>query len=141
MTAKTNKIFIVLALVAASSVSEAQMPPGYPEERISAFLRTGVYDGHMRKMLMLLGDQGAVAIARVISADPLSDLHLDSILLLLRDSFSDVSLIQEPSNREPRVALLVLRYLECSTQDPGLKRKIEETRKSLPPMPASTVTK
>ena len=141
MKATTRGIPIVLALVTASSMSEAQMPTGYPEERISASLRNGFYDGNMTKMLRLMGDQGAVAVARVISNGPLSEPDLESVLLYLHDAFSEVSLIQEPSNREPRVALLVLRYLECSTKNPGLKRKIEQTRKSLPPMPASPATK
>lgn len=142
MRAIIGNLCIVLMIVAASRVCEGQTPQeGYAEERIATSLRTGSYEGFLTKMLRLMGDQGAVAVAKVISDRPLSDSEFEFVLSYLHDSFSDVSLIHEPSNREPRVALLVLRYLECSTKDPGRRREIEETRRSLPALPVPPVAK
>lgn len=78
-----------------------------------------------------LGDEGAVAIARVISDRSLTRAEVEMVLTLLQDSFSDVGQIQPASNRQPRAALLLLRYLEYSADDPELKKEIAETRKLL----------
>ncbi len=125
-----NLVLISLCFLVPSPTF-GQIFYGNTEGLIEKTLRSGGYDGHLTKQLRTLGDEAAVSIARVVSDASLTRPEVDMILTLLQDSFSDVSQIQLASNRQPRVAFLLLRYLEYSVQDSALRIRISEARKAL----------
>ena len=119
-TTAINLVLISLCFLVPSTTF-GQIFYGNTEGLIEKTLRTGGYDGHLTKQLRTLGDEAAVAIARVVSDASFTRPEVDMILTLLQDSFFDVSQIQLASNRRPRVAFLLLRYLEYSVQDSDLR--------------------
>ena len=121
--------FTFVVLATSGWAQTGSTPP--TQEMIANLLRTGMYDGHLTKRLRTLGDESAVDIAKAISDRSLSSPEIDLILLMVSDAFSDPSFIQVESDRDPRVSLLLLHYLECSAQEASVKDRIAATRKTL----------
>jgi len=86
-------------------------------------------EGHDQKVIGELGDASAVLITKILSDRNLTSQTIDNVLVVLGGSFADPAHLAIASDREPRTALLLLRYLDISTSDVGLKRRIADTRK------------
>ena len=122
------------ALVVAlfSMACSGQTPEENARSLVEKALWKGEMDGHVIKDLRVLGDSGAAVIAKVISIERLDSLQIEGVLELLQASFSDPNSVPVVSDRQPRAALLLLRYLEFATQDSNMRKKIEDARRSLP---------
>jgi hypothetical protein len=100
------------------------------EELIARTLSTGLYDGHLTKQVRMLGDAAAVTLTKVLGEKSLTDIEVDTVLTVVSDAFSELTLVAVVSDREPRTALLLLKYLDCRTESSStLKQRVSETRK------------
>jgi hypothetical protein len=120
--------FPLLLSLLAIHACLAQDRPMSSEAMVQNALRTGVVDGHVDKYFKRAGDAGAVTMMRVLGEKHPSDNQVDEILVFLTDAFSELRSVEVPSDREPRVTLLLLRYLDYSTQSAVLKSRIADTR-------------
>jgi hypothetical protein len=100
-----------------------------PEHIVRRIVEDGVSEGHDQKIIGGLGDVGAVLTTKILSGKDLTSRTIDNVLVVLEGSFADPALVVIAGDREPRTALLLLRYLDLSTNDIGLKRRIADTRK------------
>ncbi len=102
-----------------------------PERTIRRIVDDGISEGHDQKVIGRLGDTSAVLITKILSDKDLTSGTIDNVLVALEGSFADPALVVIAGDREPRTALLLLRYLDISTSDIGLKRRIADTRKHI----------
>jgi hypothetical protein len=102
-----------------------------PEHIIRRIVEDGVSEGHDQKVIGGLGDVGAVLTTKILSDDDPTSRTIDNVLVVLEGSFANPALVAIAGDREPRTALLLLRYLDLSTNDIGLKRRIADTRKHI----------
>ena len=118
---------IFLALVLSSiAYGQAGNEPGHVVKQI---IDTGFIQGWDQKVLFHLGDASAVLVTKVLADRDLTSKTIDGVLMVISDSFADPSLVEAAADREPRTALLVLRYLDLSTNDAESKKHVGETRK------------
>ena len=86
-------------------------------------------EGWDQKILIHLGDAGAVLATRVLADRNLTPKTIGSALVVLENSFAEPKLVEVTADREPRTSLLLLRYLELSTSDAESRKNIADTRK------------
>ncbi len=95
-----------------------------------------VISSFSQKRIIGLGDAVSIAIIKLLPSDRLDDPNLvRTILPLLRDAFSNPDLISRQEDREPRVSLMLLRYLEDRKPGEALVQQIRETRQFLESQP------
>ncbi|MGA7915291.1 MAG: hypothetical protein WCA00_08660 [Candidatus Acidiferrales bacterium] len=123
---KTASTLLALVLLGHPFLSFYQTV-STPEEVIARSLETGALDGHTIKMAGRMGDASAVAVTRVVADRPLRPEEIQSVLGILTESFADPRLVENPADREPRIALFVLRYLDATTTDTSMRAQIAET--------------
>jgi hypothetical protein len=99
-----------------------------PEQEIARFIGSGTYEGHDVKIIGRMGDAAAVAVTKVFGEKELRPDDIDRILMVVHISFAAPRVVENESDRQPRTTLFLLRYLDRSTTDPALKRRIAETR-------------
>jgi hypothetical protein len=126
-----NGLMSVCVWILLGQAVSGQTPERATRQSIEAILRSEMWDGHVTKELRRTGDSTAVQITKIISDKGLGNLEIETVLDMLDASFSDPSSIEAVPDREPRTTLFVLRYLDCSTQDAALKRKVAETRRHI----------
>jgi hypothetical protein len=85
-------------------------------------------EGPTEKVLSRSGDSAAVAITKIIGGRDLTANEIDRTLLVLNRSFAAPRIIENESDRQPRTALFVLKYLSSLPVTPELKQRIAETR-------------
>ena len=124
---KATTLVICLTII-LSALGNAQAG-GDPERIIRRIVDGGISEGHDQKVIGPLGDASAVLITKILSDRNLTSQTIDNVLVVLEGSFADPTFVEITSDREPRTALLLLRYLDISTSDIGLKRRIADTRK------------
>jgi len=125
---KANMLFGILALLLFSGMTFCQTMAG-PEQVISRMIDTGTLEGHDTKVLGGMGDAAAVTVTKVLAGRSLSTDKIDMVLIVLSRSFGDPRGVAAVPDRKPRTALFVLAYLDSSTKDPELKKRIAHTRK------------
>jgi hypothetical protein len=91
-------------------------------------ISTGIFEGHDEKVINSMGDGAAVVITKVLAGRDPTATNIDMSLLVLRSSFADPRHVGAAADREPRTALLILRYFDSCTNDPGLRKRIAEAR-------------
>ena len=127
---RSFSLFIVVALtgtvLAATAHAQTNSDAEYVVKRE---IETGFFDGHDQKSLVTLGDAGAVLATKILGGDKLTPKMIKATLGVLGQSFSDLALVENRNDRQPRTALLVLRYFDSSTSDPALKASINNTIK------------
>jgi len=64
----------------------------------------------------------------VLGGNGVTPKQINQVLLIVTLSFEAPKGIEIPADGQPRTTLFLLKYLECSTADPGLRAKIAETR-------------
>jgi hypothetical protein len=105
---------------------------GYdPEQVVRRVVNTGMIQGWDQKLLVHLGDAGAVLATKVLADRNLTPKTIGSALIVLENSFAEPKLVEVTADREPRTSLLLLRYLESSTSDAESRKNIADTRKYL----------
>jgi hypothetical protein len=84
------------------------------------------------KALWPLGDGAAIALIKMYS-EPflLQPKNLNTALLIVSAAFEQPSMIASPDDREPRVALFLLKVLQRDVEDEKYKEKIAEVIKRL----------
>jgi hypothetical protein len=118
---------IVLSLILSTFVSG--QAGNDPEQVIRHIINTGFIEGHDQKVIGNLGDAGAVLVTKILAGRDLTPNTIGSAVIVIEDSFADPSFVEAAADREPRTALLVLRYLDLSTSDAELKKHIGDTRR------------
>ncbi len=121
-------IFAIFLALVLSSIAYCQTGND-PGRIVKQIVDTGLIQGWDQKALFHLGDAGAVLVTKVLAGRGLTPKTIDSALMVISDSFADPSLVEAVSDREPRTALLVLRYLDLSTNDAESKKHVGDTRK------------
>jgi hypothetical protein len=99
-----------------------------PEHVVKRMIESGFREGHDSKVIGPMGDAAAVVITKILAGRNLRSGQIDSVLWILESAFADPSLVQNAPDREPRTALLLLQYLDVSSHDPELKKRIATTR-------------
>ena len=126
-----TKIKVLVAtfalIVSAASVS-MRASESQDEQTVRRVIQSGGMSGWDDKELGKMGDAAAVNIARVVGGSDLSEKQAESVLTVLQLAFSAPRLVTNPSDREPRVALFVLRYMEATATNAALKQQVTETR-------------
>jgi hypothetical protein len=126
-----KKLLALSACLLASAMCGGQVVDSSVEGTINRVLKTGAITGWDTKWLSTTGDAGAVVITKELSDAPLSDFDIDAALGVLDFCFYDPRNILGRADREPRTALLLLRYLDCQAHGPDDKRKVADTKKLL----------
>jgi thiol-disulfide isomerase/thioredoxin len=84
------------------------------------------------KALWPLGDEAAIALIKMYpEAFLLQPRNLNTALLIVSAAFEQPSMIASPDDREPRVALFLLKVLQRDVGDEKYKEKIAEVIKRL----------
>jgi hypothetical protein len=128
------RILTALVLAVLLTVAPVALPQsGSQEENAEHSVRNmlahpGGYTGSDVKSLSRLGDASAVALTKVLGGNGVTPKQINQVLLIVTLSFEAPKGIEIPADRQPRTTLFLLKYLECSTADPGLRAKIAETR-------------
>lgn len=80
------------------------------------------------KYFQRLGDGVSIALLKILDEKDLTDSKtVESFLPLIRHSFSYPLIISPRVNREPKVTLFLLRYLEKNVSDGKTRRDVQET--------------
>src|SRR5215475_10005494 len=106
--------------------AESSQPPSAPEAIIKRVIDSGISEGHDQKVIGQLGDGAAVLATKILAGRVPTPTNIDMSLVVLRSAFADPSFV-EATDREPRTALLLLRYLDLCTNDSTVKQRIAET--------------
>src|SRR5712691_709052 len=94
---------------------------------VNGMLRSGNPKGSIQ--LHRWGDGASVNIMKAIATRPaLSEIEELTVLEMVRISFERPEHIWNDFDRTPKAALFLLTSLDGSTQDPGIKQKIAETK-------------
>jgi hypothetical protein len=120
-------LLVILGLV-LSGVAYGQSGND-PEQVVGRVVNTGMIEGWDQKLLIHLGDAGAVLVTKVLADRNLTPKTIGSALIGLENSFAEPKLVEVTADREPRTSLLLLRYLELSTSDAESRKNIADTRK------------
>jgi hypothetical protein len=99
---------------------------GDPEHIIRRIVDEGVIEGHDQKVIGSLGDAGAVLVTKVLAGRDLTSSTIDNTLIVIDGIFADPRFVAAASDKQPRTALLVLRYLDLSTNDAALRKRIAD---------------
>ena len=122
--------FVVILGLALSGAAYSQSGND-PEQVVMRVINTGMIQGWDQKLLVHLGDAGAVLATKVLADRNLTPKTIGSALIVLENSFAEPKLVEVTADREPRTSLLLLRYLESSTSDAESRKNIADTRKYL----------
>jgi hypothetical protein len=119
-------VFALTAVLARTAHGQSNSDVEYVVKRE---IETGFFDGHDQKSLVTQGDAGAVLATKILAGNKLTPNMIKATLGVLSQSFSDMALVENQNDRQPRTALLLLRYFDSSTSDPALKVSINTTAK------------
>jgi hypothetical protein len=118
---------VCLALI-LPSVAYSQAG-GDPEHVIRRMFDTGSFEGHDQKVIGGLGDAGAVLVSKILAGRGLTSEVIDTALVVIDSAFADPTFVEAVEDRQPRTALLLLRYFDLSTNDVALKKRIADAVK------------
>jgi len=128
---KRHFVLLAFACAAASVAGGQQVADLSLEGTLKRVMETGQILGWDTKALSKGGEAGAVILTRLLADRTLSDEEIASALPALDSCFYDPRWVEKPSDREPRTALLLLRYFDFQAHSPDLKKTIAETRKAI----------
>jgi hypothetical protein len=123
------RVTLVVILGFALSGAAYSQSGNDPEQVVRRVINTGMSEGWDQKLLIHLGDAGAVLATKVFADRSLTPKTIGGALLVLENSFAEPKLVEVTADREPRTSLLLLRYLEFSTSDAESRKNITDTRK------------
>jgi hypothetical protein len=123
------RVTLVVILGLALSGAAHGQSGNDPEQVVRRVINTGMIEGWNQKLLIHLGDAGAVLATKVLADRNLTPKTIGGALIVLENSFAEPKLVEVTADREPRTSLLLLRYLELSTSDAESRKNIADTRK------------
>ena len=132
-------IIIPLAFSGAANCQTASNPS--PEQVIRKIIFSGMSEGWDNRVIGPMGDAAAVTVTRVVAGRKLTTSEMDGVLVVLGMAYGDPSMVEVAADRKPRTALFVLEYLDCSTQDAALKKRISDERKYVQDRYAESIKK
>lgn len=100
-----------------------------PEQIVRQVINTGMIQGWDQKVLVRLGDAGAVLATKILAGGNLTPKTISGALLVVENSFAAPKFVEVSADREPRTSLLLIRYLELSTSDSESRKNVADTRK------------
>ena len=110
-----------------SSISRAQANQEETVQRALQIARNGAYTGSQEKLLGRLGDASAVELTKLLADKSLDDAEIQSILLVIRQSYNFPDGIEDAANRKPRATLYLLHSLSWLAKEPKIRSSIEAT--------------
>ena len=123
------RVALIIVLGVALSGAAYSQAGNDPEQVVKQVVNTGMIQGWDQKLLVHLGDAGAVLATKVLADTNLTPKTIGGALIVLENSFAEPKLVEVTADREPRTSLLLLRYLELSTSDAESRKNIVDTRK------------
>jgi hypothetical protein len=117
---------VLTSLIPCTSYSESADDA---EHVIARMINSATLEGHDSKIIGPMGDAAAVVLTKVLAGKELRGQDIDGGLWILGQAFGDPSMVKNVPDRRPRSTFLLLRYFSISTNDPDLKKRIEEARK------------
>ena len=117
-------LVVSIALI-LSSVAYAQVT-NTSEQVVKRMFDKGAFEGQDSMVIGQLGDEGAVLVTKILAGRDLTPKDIEMSLVVIARSFNDPSFVKIPADREPRTTMLVLRYLEVSTSDPALRKRVAD---------------
>ena len=121
-------MFLVLQ---AGDAQESHKTDPYSVDLIRAALKArsqGMIIATIQKQLTRKGDAAAIGILKLLNVNDLADPNaIKGILPIVRDAFSQPTLISIESDKQPQVTFFLLRGLQRNTEDVRLKREIQQT--------------
>jgi hypothetical protein len=123
------RVALVVALGLALSGAAYGQAGDDPGQVVKQIINTGMIQGWDQKLLVHLGDAGAVLATKVLADGNLTPKTIGGALIVVENSFAEPRLVEVTADREPRTSLLLLRYLELSTNDAESRKNIADTRK------------
>ena len=125
----TIKVLVAtFALIASAALVGMRASESQGEQTVRRVIQSGGISGWDDKELGKMSDAAAVNIATVVGGSDLSEKQTESVLAVLQLAFSAPRLVTNLPDREPRVALFVLRYLEVTTRNAALRQQVTETK-------------
>jgi hypothetical protein len=89
---------------------------------------TVVIHSWTQKRIARLGDAVGIALLKILSDTDLKNPSIiKAILPIIRQSFAAPTIVTNESDRQPKVTLFLLKYLDQNVGDAGLRREIQET--------------
>jgi len=123
--------FAMLVAVTPSSADENTDPYWIGLVSAELSMRTSgvtVSATFTQKNLPKLGDCAAIALLKIIDTSKvIPTAVVTATLSIIRDAFSAPEFIAVKSDREPKIASLLLDYLRRQTSDPEIQQDIERT--------------
>ena len=119
-------------LVGRTSTARAAELPWHPgmfrvDEAFSLLMED--FDGTFNvPSLHYVGDSIGRELDAIIGSCTLTSNQVHRVLEMLRFAFGRPDLIQHPSDREPKAAVILLDRLDAAAQDPKTRSTIAETR-------------
>lgn len=101
------------------------------EEAVRISLFEGVSEGQRVKEIQRAGDAAAVVITKIVAGKSLTESEKEIAVDLLQEAFSRLSWVTVSSDREPRTALFVLDALSCSSRNPALIKRAQQTKRAI----------
>jgi hypothetical protein len=120
-------IIVFLALSGAANCQTASNPSA--DQVVKRIIYSGMSEGWDNRVIGGMGDGAAVTVTRVVAGRKLTTSEMDGVLTVLGIAFADPSMVAVEADRQPKTALFVLEYLDCSSNDPALKKRIADERK------------
>jgi hypothetical protein len=120
---------LVICLAVILSALGNTQAGGDPERIIRRIVDDGISEGHDQKVIGRLGDAGAVLLTKILADRGLTSNTIDNALVVIDSVFADPTFVEVVDDRQPRTALLLLRYFDLSTNDVALKKRIADTVK------------
>jgi hypothetical protein len=122
----------LLAFVSVALLTSAFGQAVNDRERvIRRTIDQGISEGWDQKILGGMGDAAAVLLTKILGGEDLNPTKIDMSMVVLYEAFADPRTVEPASEREPRTALLLLRYLDLESKDAAQKKRIAETVKYL----------
>ncbi len=121
---------IALLLLMLGSANAQDDP--YSENLVREAMTTPVITSFMEKAVSRLGDRAAIAIIRTLGDKGLQDAaQANTVLFVLQTAFSVPQNITEPTDRDPKATLFMLRWMSELPIGRELANGIDKTRHNI----------
>lgn len=124
-------LFVAFALAAVCAAQSQQVRDRTLAEAIDRVMKTGLFWGFDEKALSRGGDAGAVVTTRILADRELTDAEVGTLSGTTESCFRRLTWVWQAADREPRTALLLLRYLDYQARSPELKTWIAQAKKEI----------
>jgi hypothetical protein len=121
---------VLLLAFGVAAVPQATEDDPYSIAVVQTLLKQppGFSSGITEKQSNRLGDKAAIAFLKIHNEEGLSDpSQVRTLLPLVRAAFGYPKLISIPSDQQPRITVVLLRYLLTQVKDSRIRQQIRDT--------------